>query len=115
MTMDNARLGQAVREIRKLRALTQAELATKAGLSGNSVAILERGERNFTLASINALAQALDVPASFITVLGTSQTVADPAAAKLVHTLEQAIVTAMKLRRETSRRPRRRGKKLAAG
>lgn len=48
--------------LRKAVGLSQAELARKAGLSRMGLFNLERGEREPTWRTVQALADALDVP-----------------------------------------------------
>lgn len=52
-------VGEAIRMARRARAWTQAELATRAGLSSNYVARLERGELGASLWVAHRLANAL--------------------------------------------------------
>lgn len=62
--MDDPRIlafGRRVRTLRKERSWTQAALADFAGLHGNYVSQLERGERNVGLANVLKLADALEV------------------------------------------------------
>ena len=62
--MDDPRIrafGRRVRTLRKERLWTQAVLADFAGLHGNYVSQLERGERNVGLANVLKLADALGV------------------------------------------------------
>lgn len=54
-------LGANVRTERKRRALTQEELAEELGITPRYLAAIERGERNLTLDSIEALAAQLGV------------------------------------------------------
>lgn len=61
-------LGTNVRTERKRRALTQEELAKELGITPRYLAAIERGERNLTLDSIEALAAQLGVdPHSLLT------------------------------------------------
>jgi XRE family transcriptional regulator, regulator of sulfur utilization len=57
-------LGDAVRELRKARGLTQETLADRSGLTTNYVGDAERGERNVSMRALWALADGLGVPAS---------------------------------------------------
>lgn len=57
-----AALGQVVREFRKRAALGITELALRAGLSPGMVSKIENGAISPSLASIRALARALQVP-----------------------------------------------------
>jgi len=54
-------LGAQVREIRRLRGFTQEALAAELGVSPRYLAGIERGERNLTLDSVDALAGQLGV------------------------------------------------------
>lgn len=53
--------GDRVREIRTRKAVSQERLSELAGLHRTYVSLIERGERNVTLITINKIAQALDV------------------------------------------------------
>jgi transcriptional regulator with XRE-family HTH domain len=56
-----------LRAARLARNLTQEELADRAGLHRTYIGSAERGERNVTLESVEAIARALDVsPSSLI-------------------------------------------------
>ncbi len=59
-----ARLGDRVREQREALGLTQEALAERAGIHDRSVGVVERGESNVTLATLVALAAALEMPLS---------------------------------------------------
>jgi len=54
--------GDTVRRHRKDRGLSQEQLAERAGLHRNYIQSLEHGQRNVSLVSVVALADALDVP-----------------------------------------------------
>jgi transcriptional regulator with XRE-family HTH domain len=53
--------GAAVRRLRELRAMTQAELAERVGLGRTSMTNLERGRQNPPLSLLPELARALGV------------------------------------------------------
>lgn len=53
--------GQRIRQLRKVRGLTQERLANKAGLHYTYVGAVERGEKNISLINIKNLARALEV------------------------------------------------------
>lgn len=63
-------LGEHVREVRHARGLTQEGLAEQLGVTPRYLAGIERGERNLTLDSVDALAQQLAVVP--LTLLDTS-------------------------------------------
>lgn len=52
-------LGQAVKALRKLNGLTQAQLASRCGLERTSICNIERGNQILTERTINAIAQAM--------------------------------------------------------
>lgn len=54
-------LGAKVRELRLSRRLSQEGLAEELGMSARYLAGIERGERNLTLDSVDALAEQLGV------------------------------------------------------
>lgn len=56
-------LGAKVRELRLSRRLSQEGLAEQLGMSARYLAGIERGERNLTLDSVDALAEQLGVEA----------------------------------------------------
>jgi transcriptional regulator with XRE-family HTH domain len=58
------RFGRSVRSLRKRQAISQEELAGRAGLHRTYVCDIERGARNVSLKSIEKLANALGVPTS---------------------------------------------------
>lgn len=57
-------LGVNVRYYRKLKGLTQEQLAAEAGMERSYVSDLERGVRNPTVAAVGRLASALGIEPS---------------------------------------------------
>jgi transcriptional regulator with XRE-family HTH domain len=57
-------LGRRIRELRTALALSQEELADRAGLHRTYVGAVERGERNVSIDNILAIARALGVSGS---------------------------------------------------
>lgn len=98
--IDQRLLGEAVKSVRKLRGLTQAQLAKAIGAAPNSVAVLERGERAFSLKMLNAVGKALDVPAACLAIMASpSNTVRNEAASKVLSKLQSLIATTIQLER----------------
>lgn len=64
-------LGLRVREIRHARGLSQEALAEELGFTARYLAGIERGERNLTLDSVEALASQLQVDASSLITTAT--------------------------------------------
>jgi transcriptional regulator with XRE-family HTH domain len=62
----HAAFGDAIRELRKERGISQEHLALRSGLNRGYYGDVERGERNVSLANILKIADALGVPASTI-------------------------------------------------
>lgn len=54
-------LGQAIREIREKRGLTQEVVAHEAGVTASTYGLIERGQSNPTWATVNDIASALGV------------------------------------------------------
>jgi transcriptional regulator with XRE-family HTH domain len=57
-----ATFGQHIRYLRRLRSLTQEEVAHRAGVHVTYLSGIERGVRNPSLKNIRAIAEALGVP-----------------------------------------------------
>lgn len=71
MHIHSEQLGQAIRELRELRGITQRELAQKLDVTVNFVSLLENGKRGVSVPNLNAVGKILGVPTAFITFLGT--------------------------------------------
>jgi len=56
--------GVKVRELRKLKNLSQEELSYKADLHRTYIGMIERAEKNITLMNIEKIANALDIQIS---------------------------------------------------
>jgi transcriptional regulator with XRE-family HTH domain len=54
-------LGKAIRQLRQKRGLTQVALGEKAGITGRSLSLIERGHANPTWATVTGIASALGV------------------------------------------------------
>jgi len=59
-------LGENVRLHRKLRGMTQEELALEAGMERSYVSDLERGQRNPSVRALGRLAEALKIPPNLL-------------------------------------------------
>lgn len=55
------KLGTRIRELRKERGLSQSDLAVDADIAVNSIATIERGEANPSIAVLLAISRALKV------------------------------------------------------
>ncbi len=60
--MEQRAVGQQLRKLREQRGLSLRELAEKAGLSFNAISRIEHGENSPTVATLQLLATALEVP-----------------------------------------------------
>ena len=58
--------GQRIRELRKLKNMSQEELAYAAGLDRTYIGSVERGKRNISLINILKIADALEVKPSLL-------------------------------------------------
>ena len=63
-----AEVGQFVREQRKIQGLTQADLATKAGVSRDWLVRLEQGHHRLELGLVMAITEALGFGVTFTAV-----------------------------------------------
>ncbi len=55
------KLGNRIKELRKMQGLSQEKLAAKANLHYTYIGAVERGERNLSLQSIEKIAKGLNV------------------------------------------------------
>ena len=55
------RFGHRVRDLRKLKNISQEELAFCAGVHRTYIGMIERGEKNISLVNIEKIANALEV------------------------------------------------------
>jgi transcriptional regulator with XRE-family HTH domain len=98
MRIDPSELGSAIRRIRRLRRLTQEIAAKRVGVSSNYLSLLENGQRGATIDTLNALAQVLGVPTSFLTFLGSKASgdeCGSAAFSELVDTTKAAVIAAI--------------------
>lgn len=56
------KIGQRVRELRKEKGISQEALGEKAGFHFSYIGGIERAEKNITIANLQKIAEALDVP-----------------------------------------------------
>ncbi len=71
MEIDTSKLGEAIRQIREARGMTQIALAEQIGRTSNYVAMLERGERAPRFDTLNSIAEVLKVPAATLTCMAS--------------------------------------------
>lgn len=57
-------LGQAIKTLRKMKGISQKQLAEAAGISANALSSIERDEAWPTKTTINLICDALDIPTS---------------------------------------------------
>lgn len=95
MAIDRILLGKAIRRVRESRGLSQATLAQQAGLRGNSVALIERGQRGVSIETLNELADALEIPAACLTMLGMSKIAGLSKSARLVKSMQKLILATL--------------------
>jgi len=64
--MDYRDLGRRVRQRRVMMELTQEELAEKAGISCSFVGHIERGEKKFSIGTLVALCNAMEISPNYL-------------------------------------------------
>ena len=57
----NKQLGMRIKYLRRLKRMSQEDLALEAGVNKNYLSDLERGERNPTVKILEKIARALDI------------------------------------------------------
>lgn len=65
--------GRAIRMARAARALSQQEVAARAGMTNSYLSLIEKGHRVPSIEKLEALAQALSVPLPVITLLAADE------------------------------------------
>lgn len=64
MTKLRNTVGERIRAIRKTKGLTQQQLAELSGLDDAYIGSVERGERNFSIDTLEKIVTALQIPAT---------------------------------------------------
>lgn len=64
-------IGQAIQKCRKLRKYNQAELAEKSGISVSHLCLIEKNNREPSLASVQSIANALEIPLTILILLAS--------------------------------------------
>ena len=59
-------VGDAIKNIRKNKGLSQKELAQKCGLSANAMCAIEKNESIPTRESIDKICKAMEIPTSYL-------------------------------------------------
>jgi transcriptional regulator with XRE-family HTH domain len=88
-------LAKTIRDFREKRKMSQAELATAAGLSTPYISQVETGKKSPTLTSLQKISKALDVPfpiLSFMSMDNTDVAEEKQEAFKLVRPAVQAMI-----------------------
>jgi transcriptional regulator with XRE-family HTH domain len=79
------------------------------------VALIERGERGVSIEAMNRIAEALDLPAGCLAILGSVAESGHPRSVGLLKSLQELVTSAVDLqqdlRRKTSSTPKKRGRK----
>ena len=65
--------GKALRIARAVSGLQQQELAERAGLNASHISLIEKGSRKPSVAAIEKLSKALEMPESLFTMLAANQ------------------------------------------
>lgn len=64
-----AALGEAIRQLRTARGITQEDLAHDAQITTSTLSVIERGASNPGWATVRRIARALDVPSAELVTL----------------------------------------------
>jgi transcriptional regulator with XRE-family HTH domain len=116
MKIDRNALGAAIKSVRMARGLTQAKLAAGLGFSSGSVALIEQGKRSVSMASLNAIAKALDIPPACLAILGSHGGAKSKAVADFMASLKSLVSALVNAQGKLAGDAKTvRGKKGAAG
>ena len=63
--------GKAIRICRSVKGLSQKELASKAGIGTSHISLIEAGKRSPSLATVQKICDALDVPTHLLMLLSS--------------------------------------------
>ena len=96
MNVNPIKLGVAIRELRELRNFTQQDIAEKLDVTINYISLVENGKRGMSLPNLNKLAEILDIPSSFIFLLGSEQT-KDKTGHQLMEKIQELVKTSLNL------------------
>ena len=110
MAIEKELLGKAIRQIREMRGLSQAALAKAVGLQGNSVALIERGQRGVSMETLNELADVLRIPAACLTIMGTAKIAGQSDSAALIKSMQELIRTTVSAQSKLENQEGRRAK-----
>ena len=78
---------RAIRISRVAFGLRQADLARRAGIGASHLSLIESGQRQPSMATIQKLCRALDIPVDLVVMLAT-----DPSEGKDVRKLSEALL-----------------------
>jgi len=93
MPIDQETLGAAIKAVRNARDLTQSQLAKRLGFSAGGLALIEQGKRTVSMATLNAISHALEIPPGCLAILGTRSSGKSKPLADFVESLKQLITT----------------------
>ena len=84
----NFSCGNRIKQLRQERALSQERLALNAGITPTYLGLVERGKKNATVATIEAICDALHISlAEFFSVANTPVTIEDDTGMQILHQL----------------------------
>lgn len=89
MKIDNERVGKAIARLRVMRGLTQQQLNQQIGMK--TVQHIEQGRNKPSLETLNKIADALDIPAACIVLMGSTIDPADRVLSSLNSLLETTL------------------------
>lgn|SRR5262245_7449836 len=101
--IEQKELGKAIAHVRGLYGLTQRTVADRTGLTVNFLSLVENGERTPSVDTLNAIAEAVGVPAELIQFLGSPEKPRNASFAKLVSATRAAIEAALQADAESKK------------
>lgn len=101
MAFDVKKFGAAIRTLREGSGLSQANLADQAGLTQAAVALIEQGKRSVSMETLDALGQALNVPAECLSILAFRAMAKQKDITDLASSLQNLILATVEARSTT--------------
>ena len=114
MAIDQSILGAAIKHVRQAHGLTQSQLAKRLGFSSGGIALIEQGNRAVSMATLNAVANALEIPPGCLAILGSRSGGKSKPLAEFIESLKHLITTLIVAQQELTAEDQKAGTKKKA-
>jgi len=83
MKIDIKKVGKIIGSIRRIRGITQKQIARETGLTINYLSLLENGKRGIALGSLDKICEIINIPPAAIFILATRRNKKFPVISRL--------------------------------